>query len=245
MSNFFIDIAMAIIGMVQQLSVFIFTLVLVYLVLNFVIKLLKKEQFRTINVDAYKDWVSITKNTKSKRMRNLWVVGTKKMSESKIDKIHGYAQAELPEPDKANYTKGKKGEAEFKQAMKDFNEEKKKGLTTLHIFSVASWWNLLDKKLLYVIPEALLVDDTLVGDIFVNCAGYIPCLHYWRLPSNINRKRYVDAIKTNSIYIAYEQDWDYIGNIAQRAIEAENQFLKAKGIKESVMSVFGRGDKKK
>ena len=244
MANFFIDIGMAIISMIQQLSVFIFTLALLYFVLNFILKLLKKEEFRQINMDAYKDWIAVTKNTRNKKMASLWVVGTKKMSEAKIDKIVGYAGAELPAPDRKEYAKGKKGDEHFKTAMKDFEGEKKLGLTNLHIFSVTSWWNLLGKKLLYVIPDALLVDDTLVDDIFVNCAGFIPCLHYWRIPSNVNRKRYVDAIKTNSIYLAYEQDWDYIGNIAQRAIEAENQFLKAKGIKESVMSVFNRGDKK-
>ena len=238
MSNFFIDISMAIVGVLKDVAVFVFALVLLYIVLNFIIRLLKKEEFRAVNTEAYKDWVAVCRNTYSRRMKDLWVVGSKRMSECRIDKIHGHVLAYLQEPDRKLYPKGEKGEKLYKRALKDYKGEQRQGLDRVHLFAVRRWWKFWDSFRLYMIPEALLVDDMLVGDIFVNAAGFLPCLHYWRIPSNLNRKRYVDAIKTNSVYIAYEQDWDYMGNIAQRAIEAENQFLKAKGIKESVLGIF-------
>jgi len=65
------------------------------------------------------------------------------------------------------------------------------------------------------------------------------------IPSNVNRKRYTDIVKENNIYTAYMADWDYIGNVAERAIEADNQFLKAKGIKDQILNVFKPKDQKR
>ena len=236
--NLFIDLLMWGIKLVVDIWQFLALLILVYLVANFVLKLLKPETFRKVNEQTYRRWINVCRSHKDNAMVNLHIAGTKQMSTRLLGKIYGFNEVYLEEPKKDRYSNTKDGKKQYANALRDYAVEKRLGLDHCYLFLVRAWWKAWDKYRIYMLPTKFIVDDVLVGDILVNCAGYIPVLGTWFIPSNVNRMRYTDAIKSNSVYTAYEEDWEYMGNIASRAIEADNEFLKAKGIKESILEVF-------
>lgn len=186
----------------------------------------EEDELTEVNKERFSEWAETAKEGKPPDLRTLHKAGTKKHSTVKIGNVAGYTHAYLEDPTE---------------------DEKNKGLDDVHMFLVKPkgggiigrlkqaifFW----KTRLYMVPDALLVDDIIAGDVFVNSGGFTPILN-WRVPSNLNVRRYVEAVKEQTLYKAYQESWDEYMNVAERSAKSEKDYQREKGLKESVMGSF-------
>ena len=243
MSNIFLELIGGFTNVFVGVGQFVVLAYLVSVVLKFILDLLRPKQFRMVNTDSFKAWAETCERHRDPAQGSLHISGTRKISTRLVGTIVGFNEVFIDLPSRDRFRKGEDGNKDFKLAMKSYQVEKRNQLDHCYMFAVKKWWEVWKTAKIYLIPTSFIVDDVLVGDILVNTAGFMPVLGNWMIPSNVNRMRYTDVIKTNSIFSAYEKDWDYTGNIAERAVEADNQYLKVKGVRQSVVDVFRKKDK--
>ena len=240
--NLALDLASYGIDILIQLIQVVAVAYVVITIAGYIMTLLKGRAYRDTNRSSYKDWLDTCKRHKDANMVNLVVAGTKGISTRPIGKIDGFNEVQHEPPTKSDFPRTKEGERAYAKRMTEYKKMKSAGLVDCYVFAARKWWHLWKPHFLYMIPKSMVIDDVLAGDILVNVAGFLPVCGLWMVPSNVNRKYFADVIKTNSVYVAYEQDWKYIGNIAERAVEADNQYLKFIGGRNQAVNVF-KGNK--
>ena len=213
-----------------------FFLALIYIVANFILNLVKRPMFTEMGREKYKVWKKICLEGKDSYMHRLVKSGTKKLSFAPLGRIKGYCHAYAPEPEPWTDEKGDKIDTLKKELDAGYEKEKKLGLDSIHLFLVKSkWWKIWQAPVLYLIPNALLIDSILSGDIFVACGGFHPVEKNWRIPSNLNIMRYTNVIRQLSIDMAYSKDWDMITNIGERATAAQPAVTAQKNMMDKFM----------